>query len=436
MKFNIKNKYFCWGLTAFLVLISAITFYHFLSNGADVKENVSKITNILMPIMLGMAIAYILSPVLNWLEKKIFYPLCDLLKFKESKRRNKIIRGIGILSTVFLFIGIVYLLIYMLVSQIVPSVQNIVMNYDTYVTNITKWINKVMDDNPETSSYLVNTVTKYSNELDGWFKGFLPNTLDVIKSVSLSVIGFLGSFWDFIIGFIISIYLLATKEVFAGQAKKGLYAFFERESANSIIRNLRFTHNTFIGFLSGKILDSIIIGILCFIGTSILRLPYAALVSVIIGVTNIIPFFGPFLGAIPSTILIFIVDPMHPLNCVYFVLFVLFLQQVDGNIIGPKILGSSTGLTGFWVIFAITLFGGLFGVPGMIIGVPLFAVIYAGIRAVFNKKLIKKNLPIESKQYEKLAYIDDEGLHEIENIPKKKRMKKEKDNEISNTESK
>ena len=373
---------------------------------------------------------------MNWLEKKIFYPLCDLLRFKESKRRNKIIRGIGILSTVFLFIGIVYLLIYMLVSQIVPSVQNIVMNYDTYVTNITKWINKVMDDNPEASSYLVNTVTKYSNELDGWFKGFLPNTLDVIKSVSLSVIGFLGSFWDFIIGFIISIYLLATKEVFAGQAKKGLYAFFERESANSIIRNLRFTHNTFIGFLSGKILDSIIIGILCFIGTSILRLPYAALVSVIIGVTNIIPFFGPFLGAIPSTILIFIVDPMHPLNCVYFVLFVLFLQQVDGNIIGPKILGSSTGLTGFWVIFAITLFGGLFGVPGMIIGVPLFAVIYAGIRAVFNNKLIKKNLPIESKQYEKLAYIDDEGLHEIENIPKKKRMKKEKDNEISNTESK
>ena len=250
------------------------------------------------------------------------------------------------------------------------------------------------------------------------------------------MIGFLGSFWDFIIGFIISIYLLATKEVFAGQAKKGLYAFFERESANTIIRNLRFTHNTFIGFLSGKILDSIIIGILCFIGTSILRLPYAALVSVIIGVTNIIPFFGPFLGAIPSTILIFIVDPMHPLNCVYFVLFVLFLQQVDGNIIGPKILGSSTGLTGFWVIFAITLFGGLFGVPGMIIGVPLFAVIYAGIRAVFNNKLIKKNLPIESKQYEKLAYIDDEGLHEIENIPKKKRMKKEKDNEISNTESK
>ena len=218
MKFNIKNKYFCWGLTAFLVLISAITFYHFLSNGADVKENVGKITNILMPIMLGMAIAYILSPVLNWLEKKIFYPLCDLLRFKESKRRNKIIRGIGILSTVFLFIGIVYLLIYMLVSQIVPSVQNIVMNYDTYVTNITKWINKVMDDNPETSSYLVNTVTKYSNELDGWFKGILPNTLDVIKSVSLSVIGFLGSFWDFIIGFIISIYLLATKEVFAVQA--------------------------------------------------------------------------------------------------------------------------------------------------------------------------------------------------------------------------
>ena len=172
--------------------------------------------------------------------------------------------------------------------------------------------------------------------------------------------------------------MLASKERFAGQIKKVIYAVFERDTANITIRNFRFTHRTFIGFLPGKVIDSICIGILCFIGTSIMGTPYPALVSVIIGVTNIIPFFGPFLGAIPSTILIFVVDPMHPLNCVYFVIFVFVLQQFDGNILGPKILGDSTGLTGFWVIFAITLFGGLYGVLGMIVGVPIFAVIYAG----------------------------------------------------------
>ncbi len=161
-------------------------------------------------------------------------------------------------------------------------------------------------------------------------------------------------------------------------------------------------------------MDSIIIGILCFIGTSILKTPYAALVSVIIGFTNIIPFFGPFLGAVPSALLIFVVDPLHPLNCLYFIIFILVLQQIDGNIIGPKILGSSTGLTGFWVIFAITLFGGLFGVLGMIIGVPIMAVIYAGVRVAVNNALGRKKMPTESGKYERLEYVDENGFHEIQ----------------------
>lgn len=169
-------------------------------------------------------------------------------------------------------------------------------------------------------------------------------------------------------------------------------------------------------------MDSIIIGILCFVGTSIMGTPYAALVSVIIGFTNIIPFFGPFLGAVPCAILVFIVDPVHPLNCVYFVLFILVLQQFDGNILGPKILGSSTGLTGFWVIFAITFFGGLLGVTGMIIGVPIFAVIYAGIRSGVNILLRKKDMPTETKKYETVDYVDEEGsFHET--IPEEKHEK-------------
>lgn len=413
MKFKLNNKYVRWGVTAFLVIVAGITFYYFVFHSSNIRSGVKMITDILMPVVVGMAIAYLLTPVLNFIESKLLYPLCNKLRIKESKKKNSIIRGLGILITAFLFVALIYVLLYMLISQIVPSVQNIVSNFDAYTSNFTKWLNQTMNDNPEVQAYLVRTFDKYSNELESWITDILPNTGQLIKTVSLSILGVVGVLWDFVIGFIISIYVLASKEKFAAQAKKVSYALFEKDTANTVIRNFRFTHKTFIGFLGGKIVDSIIIGILCFIGTSILKTPYAALVSVIVGVTNIIPFFGPFLGAVPSALLIFVVDPLHPLNCLYFVIFIIVLQQVDGNIIGPKILGSSTGLAGFWVIFAITLFGGLFGVFGMIIGVPIFAVIYAGIRSGLNILLSKKEMPTELEKYRDLDYVDEEGMHDM-----------------------
>lgn len=419
MKFKINNKYFRWGLTAFLVIAASILFYYFMFHSSNIKSGINMLTDILMPVVWGFAIAYLLTPILNFIEEKILFPLCRKCRIRESKRRNSVLRGISILTTAFLFVALLYLLFYMMLSQIVPSVQNIIFNFDTYIGNFTKWLNKSLEDNPEFGEYIIKTVNKYSNEFEKWLNDFLPNTIQVIKTVSLSVISVFGILWDFIIGFIISIYVLASKEKFAGQAKKITYAVFEQDTANTVIRNFRFTHKTFIGFLGGKIVDSIIIGILCFVGTTIMKTPYAALVSVIIGVTNVIPFFGPYLGAIPSTILIFIVDPVHPLNCLYFVIFILVLQQFDGNFLGPKILGNSTGLSGFWVIFSITLFGGLFGVLGMIVGVPFFAVIYAAIKSVINNMLKKKDMPMESKKYVRLDFVDDEGFHDIQNETEK-----------------
>lgn len=428
MKFKINNKYFRWGLTVFLAAAASILFYYFVFHNSNIKSGINTITDILMPVVWGFAIAYLLTPVLNFTERKILFPVCAKWHIKESKKRNSVLRGVGILITACLFVALIYFLFYMMLSQIVPSVQNIIFNFDTYSNNFTRWINKALEDNPEFGDYIIKTINKYSAELEKWLNDFLPNTIELIKTVSLSVISVFGFLWDFIIGFIISIYVLASKEKFAGQAKKIAFAVFERETANTVIRNFRFTHKTFIGFLGGKIVDSIIIGILCFIGTSILHTPYAALVSVIIGVTNVIPFFGPYLGAIPSTILIFIVDPMHPLNCLYFVIFILVLQQFDGNFLGPKILGNSTGLSGFWVIFAITLFGGLFGVLGMIVGVPIFAVIYAAVKSVINSMLQKKNMPMETKQYEKLAFVDEDGFHAIpepeKHVSRKRRNRK------------
>lgn len=414
MKFRLNNKYFRWGLTAFLAAAASITFYYFIFHSSNIKVGFSTLIDILMPIVFGFATAYLLTPILNFVENKMLIPLCRRFKWKETKKLKKIIRALGILITTFLFVATIYLLISMLISQIVPSVEGIIVNFDSYTENVMGWSNQTMEDYPEFGEYAMKAIDKFFEQLEEWLNDLLPTTAAFIKTVSLSVISVLGVLWDFVIGFVISIYVLSSKENFAGQAKKITYALFERETANIIIKNFRFTHRTFSGFLSGKIVDSIIIGILCFIGTTIMGTPYALLISVIIGVTNVIPFFGPFLGAIPSTILIFVVDPMHPLNCVYFAIFALVLQQVDGNIIGPKILGNSTGLAGFWVIFSITLFGGLFGVFGMIVGVPIFAVFYAAVRSVVNTMLAKKSMPQSSQEYVTVDYIDDEGgIHQI-----------------------
>ncbi len=427
MKFKMRNKYIRWGVTAFLVIAASICFYYLIFHGSNIMFGFKTAINILMPVVFGLSIAYLMTPVLNFVEYRILLPLCKLCKIKESEKKKSLVRGVGIAITAFLFFIVIYTLCYMMLSQIVPSISNIVANFDTYINNFTRWLNKLLEDNPDMRDYVIRMVKQYSGELEKYLNDtVLTKTSSFIMTVSLSVISVLRVLWNFIIGFVISIYVLASKEKFTGQAKKIVYAIFHKDVANIVINNFCFTHKTFIGFISGKVLDSIIIGILCFIGTTILNTPYAALVSVVVGVTNVIPFFGPYLGAIPSVILIFIVDPANPLNCVYFAIFILILQQFDGNFLGPKILGNSTGLSGFWVIFAITFFGGLWGVFGMIVGVPIFAVIYAAIRSLVDAALRKKQLPTDSVRYINVYMVNDEGLKEYvpPYMPKKEHKEK------------
>lgn len=417
MKIKWKNQYVKWGLTALLVIVGGIMFYYLLFHSSNIKLAFNTIVGIMMPVVFGFILAYLLTPVLNSIEQKILYPLRKILKLKEGPKTAQRTRMLGVLTTALLFYLVIHLLVSMLVSQIVPSIQNIVSNFDTYMTNFTNWMNQLLADNPDIKDYAIGLINRYSEELERFLnETVLTKSSELIKTVSLSVLGIFKTLWNFVIGFIISIYILGSKEKFAVQAKKLVYALFHTDTANVIINNFRFAHNTFIGFISGKILDSLIIGMLCLIGTTLLQTPYAALISVIIGVTNIIPFFGPFLGAVPSAVLILVVDPMHPLNCVYFVIFILVLQQVDGNLIGPKILGDSTGLSGFWVIFAITLFGGLFNVLGMIVGVPIFAIIYAAVRSYVNSALVKNKMPIKSSVYENIECVDEAGIHSIDNL--------------------
>lgn len=424
-KDRFANPYLAWGLTAFVVVAASLCFYYLLFHLSNITSALKAVAHILMPVMFGFVMAYLLTPILNYLEHNVWIPLCDKCGIKKSPKRDSMVRGFGIIVTIILFVAIVYGLCAMMVSQIVPSLMNIINNFDSYVNNMTVWANKLLDDNPVLKENVLNTIDKYSGELDTWLKDYVaPKTGELIKTVSLSLLGMVKVLWNFIIGLIISVYLMASKENFAGQAKKVIYACFKTPKANAIIESFRFTHKTFIGYLSGKIVDSIIIGLLCFIGTTLLGTPYAALISVVIGVTNIIPFFGPFLGAIPSTILIFVVDPMKFLNCVYFAIFILLLQQFDGNVLGPKILGNSTGLAGFWVIFSITVFGGIFGVPGMIVGVPIFAVIYAGVKHLIYGSLKKRNLPQDTESYVNVGTIDESGFHEY--VPEYKQRRERK----------
>lgn len=420
MKNRWKSVHVKWGITAFLVISGSIFFYYLLFHTSNIKLIFATLSDILLPVSIGFILAYLLVPVLNFFEQKLLYPLFDKLKLTGKPKTKKYVRMIGITITSVLFWCLLFVLIYMLLSQIVPSIQSIIFNFDTYANNIYDWVNKTLSDNPNFAKYAINMLERYSTELENFLNNtLLPKSSELLKSLSMSVISLITTLWDFIVGFLISIYLMSSKETYANQAKKIAYSAFKRDTANLVINNVRFTHNTFIGFIGGKIVDSIIIGLLCFIGTTLLQTPYAVLISVIIGFTNVIPFFGPFLGGIPCTFLVLVVDITHPLNAVYFALFILLLQTVDGNIIGPKILGDSTGLNSFWVIFSITLFGGLFGVPGMVIGVPAFAVIYAAIKAVVNNSLIKKDMPTDSEAYATVEFMDEDGFSYAEVVESK-----------------
>ena len=421
MKFRFDKKYLYWGITAFLVIVASILFYYILFHGSKLSHTVQAFIKIAMPIIDGFVLAYLITPILNKIEGKIIKPLYVKSKIPMSPKNKRRIRGFSILVTIVLILVVLYEFFSLVIPEVIRSIQSIIFQFPVYINNLNSWALGLMKNNPEFEKVLDDLLNQYSAKLVEYFNtNLLPHINDLIKTLSLSVIGIFKAFWNFIIGFIISIYLLGSKERFAGQSKKIVYALFDRKAGNELITNFRFIHSTFIGFIGGKIIDSIIIGIICFICTSIIGTPYALLVSVIVGVTNVIPFFGPYIGAIPSTFLVLMVDPKQAL---YFVILILIIQQFDGNILGPKILGDSTGLSGFWVIFAITIFGGLFGVPGMIVGVPIFAVFYAGVKSLINRQLSKKGLPTQIQPYMTVGQINEEKIF-TEYVPPVKKRKK------------
>lgn len=391
------NKYIALGVTVFCTAAAILLFYDTLFGGKVFFSVGRQFLTAVQPILYGAFIAYLLAPMVNFFEACFFSG--SLWRAKEKGRRiHGGVRGISMLLTWAVIAFFFYLLASFLLPELYKSILQLVSSADDYYRTISGWVMHLLETNPTVANWVSTQMAGYFKDIDTWLtKGVLPQLQTLMTTVSGGVISLLNFAKNLLVGIIVSVYLLATKEHCTAYGRKLACAFFSQENVRWVLRGVQKADGIFSGFVRGKLLDSIIIGILCFAGCSILGFPYTPLVSVFVGVTNIIPFFGPFLGAIPSTFLILLVSPMKAL---YFVIFVLALQQLDGNVIGPKILGDKTGLSSLWVIVAILIGGSFFGIVGMFFGVPVCACLYCAANFFLDVRLRKKGLPAELKSYE------------------------------------
>ena len=395
--FRWDKKYLYWGMTAFCVIIACITFFMSLQRWPQIRDNILLIVQVMSPIFWGLALTYLLNPLLKTLEKYVFGPISARIVKKNEKRERALNRALSVLFSVLAMGAVVMALLWLVLPQLYVSIQNIVSNLSVYSGNLIGWIEELFSASDEAEEVIASLLHEITTAFSTWVRGtLLPQMGDVVSMVTGGLFNLIKGIMDVFIGVIIACYLLYNKESFCAQAKKALFAVLKPEWAAKFLRAVSFTDGAFTGFISGKILDSFIIGVLCYIGCVLLKIPYAVLISVLVGVTNIIPFFGPFIGAVPCAVILLMISPV---KCLVFIIFIVILQQIDGNIIGPKILGNATGLNGFWVLFSILVSGGLFGFVGMICGVPVFTVLYAGARSLVNGALKKRGLPTETARY-------------------------------------
>ena len=404
---NMKNDkyrtYIYWGVTALAVLLLLVAAVFVVIRWSLVAALGAKIAHILAPVIYGAVFAYLLNPVYNRVQAAVMKLTKDIIP--DEKGRKRLGGFLGTLASMCLLVAVVVGLISMLIPQLISSIRGVMETLPSSINNLEIWLEKILADNPDLEQQVMQHYGAAADYLQNWLTNVVvPNIYRIIGSVSSGVVLVVQAVFDILIGLIVMVYLLNMKEKLLAQAKMIIYGVFPLKIANKVIEEGRYVHQVFGGFIIGKLLDSLIIGLICFVLLGFANMPYVLLVSVIVGVTNVIPFFGPFIGAIPSAFLILLSDPM---KCLYFLIFVLLLQQFDGNILGPKILGDSTGLSSFWVLFSILLFGGLMGFVGMIIGVPTFAVMYRLVTEFTTWRLGKKALSGNLNEYDRLNYIDE-----------------------------
>lgn len=477
MKNDDFHKYISIGLTAFSVVVCSILFFYVLYNTKNISHILGTMTGILMPFIIGGVVAYLLTPVANWISRYAMRFLISIsggklqdvvIHLKEQEeidgqeqnqpeqgqselkqeqpgqegeetqektgaihyvekagklfhafkkeepgdaRRRKykkiehIADGIGIVLSLLLALLVIYMLLATVIPEVWVSINSLIDSFPAYYRQVQRFLREQLGNNEILYDYASEIVNTMNVNIENFLETYLlPNVESLFNTVSSGLFSAIGAVKDILIGLIVSVYLMAGRKQFLAQANLLLKSVCPEKAASAILEELDIVNRMFGGFIRGKLVDSLIIGIICFIFMSVFSMPYPLLISVLIGVTNIIPFFGPFIGAVPSAFLVLIADTGDGLNIipvVYFLIFILILQQFDGNILGPKILGDSTGLSSFWVLFSILVFGGLFGVVGMVIGVPLFAVIYDLIKKYVEKSLDKKGELAEMEKYQR-----------------------------------
>lgn len=376
------KRYLKIGITGAAILASGILCAFVLFKMPVIISVLKGITEILKPFLYGVVFAYLLAPLCNKIEEKLFqiFP-------KAKTKARRFICFIAIVISLCVAIAVIWLIIMMIIPQVWDSVMKIIQMVPQKLIVVNNWVEHMLENQPELQAYFEEFSSQAESNIDSLLNvDTIQKVQSIINSLSVQLFGVLGVVKNIFLGLLISAYLLGSRKLFGAQAGLILHGVFSDKWAKIIEEEIRYTDKMFNGFLVGKIIDSAIIGLLCFAGTSIMGFEAPAFISVIIGITNIIPFFGPFIGAIPCGLLLLLENPMH---CLYFIIFIFVLQQLDGNVIGPKILGNTTGVSSFWVLFAILLFGGMWGVVGMVIGVPLFAVIYDIIRKLVYRGLRK-----------------------------------------------
>ncbi|MBP3313323.1 MAG: AI-2E family transporter [Oscillospiraceae bacterium] len=357
-----------------------------------------RLTAVASPIIFGMVFAFFLSPIVNLVDKIL--PRLLEKKGKKSPAVRKISRAVGIVIALAVGGFVVYGFFYLILPELYESLMKIVNNFSAYFAKMEDWLRGILDDNPQLREMALNSLHTLYDRLDTLLDPngvVFSNLQKIMTGLTSSVVSVVNGIVDMVVGIVASVYILWSKDIFFAQAKKVLVATCAPKRAEKLLHTARETHRIFGGFITGQLIDSLIVGIVCYIGLLILRMPYALLIATVVGVTNIIPFFGPFIGAIPSAFLILMVDP---LKCFYFILFILVLQQIEGNIIAPRVLGDSVGISGFWVLVSITVAGKIFGFAGMLLGVPVFAVLYTVFKEWLQETLQKKKT---SRRYQYLS---------------------------------
>ena len=402
-KFKWDKKYLYWGLTGFFVVVASIAFFWLLSSIPSINRVLSIMVSALTPVIYGILIAYLLNRVLNIFEKKVFIKLTGRMFKKRPVTAQKAARIFSIILTMTLVLGGLAGVMVIILPEIYASLEKLVLSSQDYLTAAIDWIENVLD-----GYALEDVVVEWINSISDSFVSWLQNTLipslgDVITSITGGVISVISAVVDLFIGVVISVYVMYNKETFCAQVKKVTYAVFGVKLANVIITETKGVDEAFGNYIVGTLIDALIVGLLNYIFMMLTGMPYVALITLLVGLTNIIPMFGPIIGAVPSALLLLLENPTQAL---IFVIFTVIIQQVDGQILKPRIHASRTGLSGFWIMFAILFFGGLFGLTGMLLGVPLTTVLYSICKRLNNRGLRRRGLPEDTEFYRDIDHID------------------------------